>query len=76
MKTGSTISGATRFPTRLPDALDDRLRAGLAAGIIDHDRRARRGQVLGNRSTDAFRRTRYNGDLAFKFLRHHDSFAY
>ena len=55
---------------RLPDALDDRLRAGLAAGVIDHDRRPGCRQVLGNRCTDAFRRTRDHGDLPLQFLRH------
>ena len=56
------------FAVRLPDAVDDRLRAGLAGGVIDHDRRAGRRQVLGNRRTDAFRRPRDHGDLSFQFL--------
>ena len=67
---GHNLRQLEKLVARLPDALDDRLRGGPAAGVIDHDRRAGRRQVLGNRGADSFRRPRDDGDLPFQFLRH------
>ena len=57
------------FAVRLPDASDDLLCTGLAAGVIDHDGCPGRRQMLGDRRTDAFRCARDNGDLTVQFLR-------
>src|SRR5439155_438118 len=52
------------------DVGHDLVRPGLAAGVVDHHRRALGGELAGDLRPDALRRAGDDGDLAFELLRH------
>ena len=54
------------LPLLLGDALDDGIRSGLAAGVVDDDGCALGRQVLGNRGADSLGSPGDNGDFSLQ----------